>query len=195
MEQEKFNKQIEDIFAVLECSVEEKSNEHELYKFLLSKKEEFTTDPEDFYFAVNYDYSNIIDMILKTILNTRNHKVLQMYSDWQFFDSHVTRLCSDFYGGVCSADRGRYLCKKYIDYLITGEYPVFNATEYYSHPKKGTPKQWLDFIDSLQELMCGSPKNYFIAYRDLVNAHSVPILNPDSEPFVGTTPVESVPIA
>ena len=77
-----------------------------------------------------------------------------MYSDWQFFDSHVTRLCSDFYGGACSADRGRYLCKKYIDYLITGEYPVLMLLNIILI-QKGTPKQWLDLIDSLQELMYG----------------------------------------
>lgn len=193
MEQEKFNKQMEDIFSVIGTRIEEDSKEHELYKFLLSKKEEFTNDPEDFYFVANYDYSNIIETILKGVLNTKNHKVLHMYSDWQFFDSHVTRLCSDFYGGACSADRGRYLCKRYIDYIVTGEYPVFNATEYYSHPKKGTPKQWFDFIDSLHGLMCGSPKNYFIAYKNLIDAHSVS--TPDSAPFGGTTPVKSVPIA
>ncbi|MFA5790733.1 MAG: hypothetical protein WC976_06705 [Caldisericia bacterium] len=156
------------IFDGILGSMSTKAKADPLFAYLSSKKE-WLGDPEDMNVMIFHDLNNIINEVVKKTLGVNDHIICNIYTDWNLFDLHVTELCSRLYGPACCADRGRFIVKSFIKYRITKKLPVFNPKpENYHHPETGTPKQWMAFVESIDDLKYGDPRRYLVAYKDLI---------------------------
>lgn len=139
----------------------------------LSKNKIPVEDPDEFNCLVVYPIMEILHTFIAAQFKDNNALASRVYINYNFFESNVSKLCEQFYGSACCVDKARYLLKAAIKWKGTGELPIFNwEQEYtYHYPKKGTPKQWMDFIDSLSFLLSGNNKKYLDTLKALVEVH------------------------
>jgi hypothetical protein len=169
MEEKELKEEMGKIFDKLCDIASDEAKENPLFSFILEQKEWFG-DPEQMYIMLTNKFFNIIEECVKQTLRTDNWIVCDIFTNWSFFDNHVTKLCENLYGPMGSADKGRFIIKSYIKYKLTRELPVFDPKpENYHHPKTGTPQMWMNFIEGIAALQLGSPTKYFLIYQVLID--------------------------
>lgn len=160
--------EMKSIFDAMLKNIDDNAKSDPLFEFIASKKE-WLGDPEEMDCMIASPFENIISTVVKTALKTDDDEICAIYTDWDFFDCHVTKLCTKLYGGMCSADKGRYIVKSFIQYRLTGSLPLFDPKpENYHHPETGTPEQWMRFVKGLFFLKYGNPEKYLSALNDLM---------------------------
>lgn len=97
------------------------------------------------------------------------HKLSNVYTDYQFFESQVRRLIEEYEGHACCADKSRYLMKAYVDYIITGELPDFADRSPYWVPSLGSPESWMGVLARCTHLQYGQ-FDFFKEARDVLIA-------------------------
>ena len=163
---EELKQSMQVIFDRLQTSADKNAEQSPLWDFLVTKKQ-WLGDPEDMDTMIMFPFRNIIDLLIKTTIPKADWLVKDIYKDWAFFDNNITNLCSQFYGGGGSADRGRVIVKSAIKYRLTGELPVFDGK--YWNPKTGTPEMWMELVEGLGRLKYGKFDVYFKALNTLVS--------------------------
>ena len=165
MKKEELKKTMIAVFDSIMLDVKAESQSNPLFDFISSNKE-WIGDPEEMDIMINHKFKNVIEECVSQTYNSEDRVVCMIYTDWGFFDNNVTELTSRLEGSCCCADRGRAIVKSYIQYKITGELPVWRDS--YGFPKKGTPLQWMNFIEGLANLYYGRSEKYLIALKELM---------------------------
>ena len=94
---------------------------------------------------------------------------LDIITNWDFFETHITKLVSSLEGFACSADKGSAILKKYINGQLNGTPPEFSAgREHYWEPKTGSVSDWMDLVRGLHRFRYGDPRDYLPAYKKLI---------------------------
>jgi hypothetical protein len=143
-----------------------------LYNHLIENAEWFK-EPETISTFITHPVKNCAELIIQNV-HKKSREVANIWLDYDFIESNVSKLCEQFYGSGCSVDRGRFIVKSFIKFTETKVMPEFNwKQEYtYHYPEKGTMKQWVDFADGVFELRYGLNKKYLKALKSLVDPHS-----------------------
>ena len=170
MKKEELKKAMTTIFDSIISDVKAESQSNPLFDFILSNKE-WIGDPEEMDIMINHKFKNIIEECVSQTYNSEDHIIGMIYTNWGLFDNNVTELTTRLEGSGCCADRGRTIVKSYIGYKITGNLPVWDDN--YGSPKKGTPLQWMNFIEGIANLYYGRPDKYLMAFKELIAQQDV----------------------
>ena len=157
---------IQGVFDGLLKAVGEEARQNPIYAYLEENKDWFG-DPETADIMVTGKVRQIFEEVAKRTLASDNFEAVEVFTNWNFYDSHVTRLCERLYGSALSANRGRYIVKAFIKLQTEDVMPDFGEREYWV-PETGTPRQWMYFMYGLTRLAWGHPDEYLPAYADLV---------------------------
>lgn len=157
---------IGNIFDSLMADSKREAESDPFYEFINERKD-WLDDPDTANTMIFFPFKNIIRAFVNKKYKSDNHMIQLIYSEWGFFENHVRELTTKFQGSTCCADRSRTILRKYIDYSLTGELPVWDS-EKYSHPKVGSPAHWMEFIEGLSHLYYGRPDKYLFALKQLM---------------------------
>ena len=153
------------IFDSLSASSFEETKNDPLFQFL-EKEKEWLGDPEIMNTMINFKFQSIIRECVTKAYNSTDWILLLIYTNYNLFENNVTEITTSLEGASCCADRSRTIIKSYIDYRISGNLPVWKDS--YSTPKKGTPQQWMNFIEGVANIFYGKPKKYLLAVKELL---------------------------
>lgn len=165
--------------SILDIQTQE-AQAHNFYKFLVEKPELFSS-PEEFKFKVLYGLNNSIKEAIKTV-KSGNSEYAEIFLNYQFYENHIERLCTQFEGSFASADKSSAIVSKYLKYLITGDKGQWEAGQEvyierlgknigcYWLPVFGTQEQWYALLHGLYLFKNGYPQKYLEAYKALIEA-------------------------
>jgi len=164
----------EKIKEVIESMVDGFDKEHlasPIFKHLVEKAE-YLKDPDEMHTMIIYPFTRCVELAISKTQNKSN-AVVDLWMNYPFLERNVSELCAKFYGGACSVDRGRFIVKSFIKFKDTGIMPKLNwKQEYtYHYPKKGTLKQWFNFVEGVNRLQYGYNDIYLKSLMVLIKAH------------------------
>ena len=149
---------LENIFKALLSNAGKEAEKTLLYQYLQTKTQWFD-DPEDLATMLFFDIEKVVELYVAQKYPNAAWLTKSIYKHWEFYDSHVTRLCETREGSACCADKGRYIVKCAIKWKESGHLPVFDRENYWC-PKFGTPEAWMNYVESLNHLLHGRPDKY-----------------------------------
>lgn len=145
----------------------EKDNIELFRKIIDSSEIKDFSNPEEFFFAVQYPWENFISGFLSTI--TENQHVKMIFKNYHFIDRHLCALFEKHEGSACSADKSRTIINRLLNFYSTGKIIEFNyEVEYTYHlPKKilTNHKDIINFCEGLRNLLHGKPDKYIEALK------------------------------
>jgi len=155
-------------------SLQEQSQEgilnNPLYKFIMDRRQ-WLQDPDKAYTVVISPFHQIVSQVGQTVHGVDNILIGLLYTDYGFFDEHISNLCKRLYGPPFCADRARWVLQKYCDSISSIDVPeIPEGDRRYNIPPTGDMKSWLYFTESLMNLLCGRPEKYFSAYASLLGS-------------------------
>src|SRR3990167_4209062 len=164
----------EEIKEVIEGLLDGFDKEHlgsPIFKHLIEKSE-YLKDPDTMRTMIVHPFIRCVELAISKTQNKSN-AVADLWMNYNFLESNVSELCSKFYGGACSVDRGRFIVKSFIKFKETGIMPKLNwKQEYtYHYPKKGTLKQWFIFVEGVNRLKYGYNDIYLKSLMELMKVH------------------------
>lgn len=139
----------------------------------IAKNIEYIGDAEDFNTMAVFPIERVINTFVSTQLSKGNHLGKAIYTNYGFYDAHISNLCQRMYGMACCADRSSFLLKSAINWKESGEMPEFDWDQEYTYhyPKTGSMEQWMEFIEGLHGLEYGQYERYLKALHELVQEH------------------------
>ena len=142
-----------------------------MYKHLIEKSE-YLKDPDTVKTMIIHPFIRCVELAISKTQNKSN-QVVDLWMNYDFLESNVLELCSMFYGGGCSVDRGRFIVKSFIKFKETGIMPKLNWKQEYTfhYPKKGTLKQWFSFVEGVNRLQYGYNDIYLKSLMVLIKVH------------------------
>ncbi len=139
--------------------------ETELFRFLIEKKDWFN-NPKTFYLMVLNKLEDIIEQCLESTIENCDVTIKEIYLNFDFYECHIRNFIVMKEGHCCCADKSKFIIKSYIDYIKTGEYPIFNKDKY-SVPKFGDSQFWIKYIKALTRLLHGKIDDYLFCYKEI----------------------------
>lgn len=176
------DKELKNGLNLLFTSISKKASKEDkkspVFKYI-SKQIKYIKDPNEFDVMALYPIRRIIKTFISTQFKEDNYLAESIYTDYNFFESNLSELCSQFYGIGCSVDKARFLIRCAIKWKETGVMPKFDWKQKYTfhYPKTGTMKQWMNFIEGLNRLRYGYNKEYLLALNSLMLEHNKKIKN------------------
>lgn len=130
-------------------------------------------DPDTFFFFLTYDQKLATKAALKTVkelTNENSDEYCHVFLNYNFYESHIERLCTDFEGSFGCADKSRTIVGRYLAYLRTGEKGKWESGEKgcYWLPTFGTQDEWFEYMKGLHYLYYGQAARYLNAYQRLI---------------------------
>ena len=167
-----FEKGLKSLLINISKRLEKEDRESPIFKHM-SKNIKYLKDPNEFDVMAIYPIRRIIQTFVKTQFKKGNNLAESSYTNYNFFESNISELCSQFYGTGCSVDKARTLLRFAIQWKEIGIMPEFNWKQKYTfhYPKIGTMKQWMNFIEGLNRLLYGYNKEYLFALNLLMKEH------------------------
>lgn len=175
-EKDKMETAINDIFSSLLTSEEAeiKNSYGKIIKNLLDSG--FNIKKMDvFNIMVSWKIEQILNNVVSSLnSNVKDTKGLDsikfLYLNYAYMKCNIERLIVQREGMCCCVDKSRHILEAYKDYLTTGELPEINDKRQYFVFNFGTYKQWFNLCKGLLNLYYGNPKDYMIAYKELLEA-------------------------
>ena len=128
-------------------------------------------DPEDFYFLGPVrQFEDLLETAIKDATKLVNPCAIEIWMDWNFFESHLNTICRSFYGFACCADKSRSILRSYIKHADAGTTPEFDASKYYN-PATGTGKEWMQMVLGIRSLRFGQYIPFATALAALMESH------------------------
>lgn len=139
----------------------------------LIKNEKIFKNPDTFFFSVTYDQRNATKAALKKIkeLNSdKSEEYCNIFLNFKFYEAHIGRLCSDFSGSSCSADKSGVVVGRYLNFLHTGEKGKWEVEDKgcYWLPTFGSQDDWFEYMSGLHYLYYGQTGRYLEIYQKLI---------------------------
>ncbi|MDH2636862.1 hypothetical protein QDS01_18285 [Acinetobacter nosocomialis] len=171
---------LNNLFGGLLASKSKEAQENPVYKYLVQHPEIFKT-PSDFNFHVLHKIEDAIEEAVKTV-KSGNYEYINIFTDFQFYENHIEKLCTHFEGGACCADKSSVIVQRYLNFLATGDKGKWEVgkevfiekikenVRCYWLPNFGTQDQWFDLMHGLFCFRYGNPENYLKAYQALLVA-------------------------
>jgi len=147
--------------------------ENPVFKHIVNNKE-WLDNPDHIHTMIMAPFKRCVELAIN-MTQKQKDEVTTLWLNYQFLESNVSELCSQFYGHGCCVDRGSFIVNSYIEYVKTGIMPKLNWKQEYTfhYPKKGSLKQWFDFVAGVHRLKYGYNKEYLLALRELMKAHKI----------------------
>lgn len=173
---------LNNLFGGLLASQSKAAQEHPVYKYLIQHPELFKS-PSIFNCMVLNKYEDAVEEAVKTV-NNGSYEYVQIFTDFQFYENHIEKLCTQFEGSACCADKSSVIVQRYLNFLATGEKGKWEAGEEvfieklgknigcYWLPKFGTQDQWFALMSGLLSFRYGNPEEYLKAFKALISAGS-----------------------
>ncbi|ADO59908.1 hypothetical protein [Paenibacillus polymyxa] len=98
------------------------------------------------------------------------HNIEFAFLQYEFITRHLKSVILKVEGYGCSTDKTRWLIDSYVKHLLTGELPSIEEREYW-HPACGEITDWLDWIDSMNDLYCGDFERYALAKTKIISSY------------------------
>ncbi len=138
------------------------------------KNSKWLDTPDHIHTMIVFPFRRCLELAIN-ITQKQTNEVTKLWMDYNFLESNISELCSQFYGSGCSVDRGHFIVKSYIKYIKTRVMPKLDWKQEYTfhYPKKGTLKQWFNFVEGIHRLKYGLNKEYLLALHKLVEVHKV----------------------
>lgn len=157
--------------------IDKEAKKNELYASLVANEQIFK-DPDTFFFTLTYDQRNVTKAALKTVkglVNNESEEYCHVFLNYSFYESHIERLCTDFEGGGCCADKSRTIVGRYLAYLRTGEKGKWEVDDpkCYWLPSFGSQDDWFEYMKGLHYFYYGQPARYLMAYQRLIELGKV----------------------
>ena len=168
---EKDKEKIKEVIESLIDGFDKEHLESPMYKHLIDKSE-YLKDPDTMKTMIIHPFIRCVELAISKTQNKSN-QVVDLWMNYDFLESNVSELCSKFYGGGCSVDRGRFIVKSFIKFKETGIMPKLNWKQEYTfhYPKKGTIKQWFSFVEGVNRLQYGYNDIYLKSLIALIKVH------------------------
>lgn len=166
-----FENGLRDIFDRLSKNMSDEDGANPLFKYLCEKFEYFES-AEEFDAMAIHPISRVFRTFVVAKIGEGLPLSASIYTNYNFYESHVAGICARLYGSACGVDKARHLLRCAMDWERTGVLPVFDFTEKYAYhyPSTGTPLQWMEFTRGLMGLLHGKPDAYLQSFHDLVSA-------------------------
>lgn len=168
-----FEKGLKTVINTIISGMKKEDKENPIFTHLL-KYMKSIDNPDEFNCLALFPIERVVGTWLEARFKKSNHLARSIYLNYNFFENNVSELCSKMYGLGCSVDKGRFLVKQAIQWKETGKLPVFNWKQEYTfhYPETGTPRQWMNFIEGLSDLLYGRNERYLLALKELMDTHS-----------------------
>lgn len=158
--------------------IDEKAKKHALYTALVEQGEKIFKDPDTFYFTLTYEQRNSTKAALKAVkglTNDNSEEYCHVFLNYNFYESHIERLCTSFEGGFACADKSRTIVGRYLVYLRTGEKGKWESGEKgcYWLPVFGSQDDWFEYMKGLHYLYYGQTERYLVSYQKLIDLGKV----------------------
>lgn len=162
------------IAEVIESLADSLDKEHladPMFQHIL-RNAEWLKDPSEMNTMVLHPFIRCLELAIAHSQNKSN-EVADLWVDYDFLENNVSQLCARFYGSGCSVDRGNFIVKSYIKFKETGKIPKLDWKQEYTfhYPKKGTMKQWFDFVMGVHRLKYGYNDVYLKSLKKLIEVH------------------------
>ncbi len=110
---------------------------------------------------------DIIEICLENTIENCDYRIMSIYLNYYFYQSHIRKIIVKKEGNCCCADKTNFIIKSYIEYSKTNKYPIFDVENFWV-PSIGTNRTWMEFLESLTKLLDGDNKDYLLKYQELV---------------------------
>jgi len=164
-------KELAKVIKSLTDSFDKENLADPMFKHIL-RNAEYLKDPDEMHTMILHPFIRCLELAIVHSQNKSN-SVADLWVDYSFLENNISQLCSNFYGSGCSVDRGNFIVKSYIKFKEDGTIPKLDwKKEYtYHYPKKGTMKQWFNFVEGVHRLKYGYHKEYLLALKKLIEVH------------------------
>lgn len=165
---------LSNLFGAMLNASENETKEGELYQKLIENPGLFSK-PDNLFFTLLYPQGKAIGAALtqiKALSNEVRYKYVDVFTNYQFYENHIEKLCTHYEGSACCADKSRTIVGRYLNFIRTGDkgnWEVDNDKCYWL-PRFGTQDQWYALMDGLYEFCFGKIENFVVAYNNLIVA-------------------------
>jgi len=164
-------KALKEVIFNLADGFDKKHIESQIFKHILDNAE-YLVDPDKIHTMITFPFERCLELAISQTQN-QAMDIVSLWLAYDFLETNVSKLCSQFYGRGCSVDRGRFIVKSYIKFKKTGKMPKLDWKQKYTfhYPNSGTLKQWFAFVEGVDRLRYGYNKEYLIALNELIKSH------------------------
>ncbi len=167
-------KEFEEFMDNLVDSFDKEYLDSPMFKHFIENSK-YLDDPDDLHTMIQFPFKRALELAIVHKLK-KSKEVASIYLNYNFLETHISRLCSDLYGSACSVDRGRFIVKSYIKFKETGKMPKLDWKREYTfhYPESGTMKQWMNLVKETYSLKYGFYKGYLQATLDIAMSKKHP---------------------
>lgn len=118
--------------------------------------------------VIKYRLDNILTEIIMVYYQTditKAYKISKIYNNYNLFEQNIRSIIIHNEGNCCCADKSRYIINCYIKNILEKEV-LWEEKKYYI-PKIGTSSQWMEFCQSIHELIYGQPENFISKVNEM----------------------------
>ncbi len=171
IEQATIKNVLEQLFNNIEKEDKKKSQESEMYKFIIEQLSQMNNLPKetDFYYFTTYPFNNILKSVAAQFYECKDMNFLNVLLNIKFYEHNLNKVMANFYGGACSVDKSRNVIRTYLRKLKTGELAKWGKS--YSTPETCSQELWMEYIESLDDLFYGYIDKYLVVYQKLIIEH------------------------
>lgn len=140
----------------------------ELYKFLSTNIDLKKINVDDFQFTFLTPYHDI----LESLINNENYSFFLL--NLEFYEHQLDKIMEKLYGSSCSHDKTVSVMREYEQYLLSSDYDINKDWEdktVFNIPNTLSKKDWINFIDSIQQLWFGNIDEYLEPLSLLMKKH------------------------
>lgn len=171
-EQETIKNVLETIFSNMEKDDNKKSQESEMYKFLIEELSQVKNVPEEteFYFFTTHPFNTILKSVASKFYECKDFLFLDVLLNIKFYEHNLNKVMANFYGSACSVDKSRNVIRTYLKKLKTGNLEKWGKS--YSTPETCSQNLWTEYMESLNDLYYGNVDRYLLVYQKLISQHN-----------------------
>jgi len=126
---------------------------------------------EDFYYALTYPITKVVDGLLSTVTESSEAKFILKHP--RFVELHFEGFIEKYEGSACCSDKSTTIMRGLLDYYMSGVEISFNREQEYTYHLPSLifidHEEILMFFEGVYRLYYGNPEAYLKSLNKIIN--------------------------